>query len=75
MRPYAPSWGRRGSNVLRSIEGTVPDASEWPSGCGFRTRCPLADEDCAAVPPVVAVDGAVGHRTACWHVDKVESMA
>lgn len=62
-------------NRLRSIEGTVPDASEWPSGCSFRTRCPLADGACAALPPDVAIDAIPDHRAACWHIDKVESMA
>jgi len=39
----------RGS-TLPTIEGTVPPAGEFPSGCVFRTRCPWADGDCEEHP-------------------------
>ena len=29
---------------LSAIEGSVPDVADWPQGCRFSTRCPLADE-------------------------------
>jgi len=60
---------------LRSIEGTVPDVNEWPDGCRFRTRCPLAEDDCAHLPPVTAIGGQDSHWAACWHLDRVETMA
>jgi peptide/nickel transport system ATP-binding protein len=59
--------------VLRTIEGMVPPAGAWPEGCRFRTRCPLADEACEQVPPAVSVG--TSHRSACWHVDRLEAMA
>ena len=59
--------------ALRVIEGTVPDLASWPSGCRFRTRCPLADEDCALMPALMPV--AVGHTSACWHMDRLEMIA
>ncbi|MBC8790258.1 MAG: peptide ABC transporter ATP-binding protein [Tagaea sp. CACIAM 22H2] len=59
--------------ALRTIEGMVPSAGAWPDGCRFRTRCPLADGDCARVPPLSAV--AAGHEAACWHVDRAEALA
>lgn len=31
---------------LNSIPGTVPDASNFPTGCRFANRCPLAQEQC-----------------------------
>jgi peptide/nickel transport system ATP-binding protein len=62
-------------HLLRSIEGTVPDVSEWPSGCRFRTRCPLAAQDCARVPPSLPVGNDPAHRSACWHLDRLEEVA
>lgn len=36
---------------LYSIEGTVPNPSEMPTGCKFHPRCPLADKECTLVHP------------------------
>ncbi|MDN5568483.1 MAG: ABC transporter ATP-binding protein, partial [Paracoccus sp. (in: a-proteobacteria)] len=55
-----------------SIPGTVPDHNNWPEGCRFRTRCPLADEACHQTPPL-ALKGD-GHRAACWHSQDVQGM-
>jgi len=40
--------------VLPTIEGTVPAAGQFPSGCVFRTRCPRADRACEVPPPWTA---------------------
>ena len=46
-----------------SMEGEPPNPRDIPSGCRFRTRCPLAQEVCAAEePPLRAIDG---HLVAC----------
>ncbi|MGO4725671.1 MULTISPECIES: ABC transporter ATP-binding protein [unclassified Inquilinus] len=60
---------------LKTIAGAVPDAASLPEGCRFRTRCPLADDRCAEAPPLRSVVGDAGHRTACWHSDRVGGLA
>ncbi len=60
---------------LRFIEGTVPDFSEWPDGCRFRTRCPLADAACEHTPPLVPLrSGDASHTVACWHTDRLGEL-
>jgi peptide/nickel transport system ATP-binding protein/oligopeptide transport system ATP-binding protein len=46
------------------LQGDVPSPSAAPSGCSFRTRCPLAQEICARERPPLAPVGS-GHLTAC----------
>jgi peptide/nickel transport system ATP-binding protein len=54
----------RGSR-LYTITGTVPSAHNFPAGCRFHTRCPLATKQCEKEePPLVTV--ATDHRCACW---------
>jgi oligopeptide/dipeptide ABC transporter ATP-binding protein len=45
--------------------GEPPDAANPPSGCGFRTRCPLARDTCVQEVPSL-VDHTAGHRHACF---------
>src|SRR5437867_2078758 len=46
-----------------TLEGELPNPRALPSGCRFRTRCPLAQDVCAAEePPLRELDG---RRVAC----------
>jgi oligopeptide/dipeptide ABC transporter ATP-binding protein len=51
-----PARGRRGQD-LATLEGVVPEATNWPPACRFEPRCPRRWDTCAKVPPPVVVTG------------------
>jgi peptide/nickel transport system ATP-binding protein len=62
--PAADPEAERGKEKA-GISGELPSAISPPSGCRFRTRCPLAQEICAADEPPLRPFSAAGHMAAC----------
>ena len=48
---------------LRTIPGSVPSPTDWPSGCRFRERCSYAWERAAEHPALTEVES--GHFSRC----------
>jgi oligopeptide/dipeptide ABC transporter ATP-binding protein len=64
---------RRGE-PLHGLGGRLPDLIDYPRGCPYRERCPLAFEPCAEQhPPLEPVED-LRRRAAC-HADPEEVMA
>lgn len=69
-----------GAQRLIQIRGVVPSPADFPAGCRFADRCPMATEICRTQTPLLRGDG-TGHATACHHpaqdiaADRGEEMA
>ncbi len=61
--PLPPSM-RTGKRIV--LEGEIPSPVHPPSGCRFRTRCPVATDRCAAEVPLWRQTGS-NHWVACHY--------
>ncbi|MFI6008926.1 dipeptide/oligopeptide/nickel ABC transporter permease/ATP-binding protein [Streptomyces sp. NPDC051243] len=50
---------------MTQIKGVVPSPADFPAGCRFADRCPLASEVCRTTAPDLI--GAPTHTAACHH--------
>jgi peptide/nickel transport system ATP-binding protein len=69
-----PDPGRRDKTQKAGLSGEIASAIDPPSGCRFRTRCPLATELCAREEPALVLrDGP--HEVACHYPLSPEGVA
>jgi len=56
---------------LNQIEGVVPSPLDFPNGCRFNTRCPIAGDKCRIEePPLIKSNN--DQRAACWKMGEFD---
>ncbi|TIM80295.1 MAG: ABC transporter ATP-binding protein [Mesorhizobium sp.] len=64
--PSLDPLARQGRQVLK---GDIPSPANPPTGCVFRTRCPVALDACAGIVPPLRATTSDGHLKACIRDD------
>ena len=68
-----PDPAKERAKAYTPLQGDLPSPVNPPSGCAFRTRCPIAEPRCAAeVPPLRQVGD---HLVACHLAGQPEALA
>lgn len=62
-----PDPDKEKSKKIQLLEGDLPSPINPPSGCVFRTRCPIADKECAKIEPLL--EGDFYHAVSCLKAD------
>lgn len=52
---------------LPSIEGSVPSATDIPTGCSYSPRCRYSQRQCTTQSPELAHHPLTDHPVSCWH--------
>jgi len=60
-----PDPGTKRASADSGVRGELPSAIHPPSGCRFRTRCPLVQDICARDEPPLRPFSGAGHQAAC----------
>ena len=66
-----PSLVRRRHDRAAPLAGELPSPADPPSGCGFRSRCPHATEQCAVTAPALQPWPGDERRVACWRASEL----
>ncbi|MDP6418504.1 MAG: ATP-binding cassette domain-containing protein [Candidatus Krumholzibacteria bacterium] len=64
-----PDRAEKGQRIV--LKGDVPTPINKPSGCAFRTRCPIAREECAGEVPKLK-EVSPGHFAACPYHEEMK---
>jgi oligopeptide/dipeptide ABC transporter ATP-binding protein len=62
-----PKLGGVGARDRTVLKGDIPSPADPPSGCTFRTRCPMAKPECAQSAPALTPQGP-DHWAACHFI-------
>jgi peptide/nickel transport system permease protein len=67
-----PHFAKPGERLI-TIPGAVPPPAEWPVGCHFKARCPIATDECG-IKAIPMIEVGANHLTRCVHSDRTEQI-